>query len=122
ATIPNRVDARANFIGEITSPGSVTLDASTTLGHIVFNNANRYTISGNGTINLQTSAGHASIAMQTGDHSILVPINLLSDTDIIGPGALTAVNIDGPAGLIVGSPASVTARRIRTGALTINGS
>jgi len=85
------------------------------------------------------SGGKADITLASGGHSVNVPMNLLSNTDIIGPGTLTAgnivntatlsiqtnvlaANVDGSGTTTVAAGKSFTAARIRQSALIADGS
>jgi hypothetical protein len=87
-SIPNGVDAIANFSTNITALSTVTLDSPVTLGTLNFNSLQSYTIAGASSLTLQTSSGNASINVQAGSHEISVPIMLNSDTVINGPGII----------------------------------
>jgi hypothetical protein len=137
ATTPTGVDATANLMSAITSPRTITIDAPTTLGHINFNNANRYTLAG-GTITMQVSGGSADITLTSGNHTIGGPLNLVSNTNISGNGILTtgtitnsaalaiqtdtiAGAIDGTGSISVGVGHALTADHVRQSALAVTG-
>ena len=119
-TVPNSVDATANFLGNITAPSTVTLDSSVTLGNLNFNSSQSYTIAGSSNLILQVSSGTASMNLLTGSHEISVPVVINSDTVISGPGTLDlSGGISGSHTLTV--LGNLTATSIQVDALTIGG-
>ena len=96
-SVPNGVDATANFSGNIAAPSTVTLDSSVTLGTIIFKSSQSYNLAGGSNLILQTSSGNASINVLTGSHEISVPVVINSDTVISGAGTLDlSGGISGP--------------------------
>jgi hypothetical protein len=96
--VPNVAEAVANFGTVITSPHTVSVDAPQTVGSIVFNNANSYTIAGPSVITLDAT-GPAGIEVVNGNHTIAVPVilndNLVANVTPVAntltiSGALTA--------------------------------
>jgi len=75
-SVPNAVDAAANFLGMIEDQSTVQVQSPVTLGTINFSNANSYTIAGPAEITLQTSSGDARITVEQGDHTISAPLSL----------------------------------------------
>jgi autotransporter-associated beta strand protein len=73
---------QANFYGSITAPSTINVDGANTVGRITFDNANRYTLGGAGSIILDDSADQSQINVRTGSHTIAVPVTLASDTII----------------------------------------
>lgn len=137
-TIPSGVDRRANFLDGITSPRTVDVDGGYVVGHLRFDNASRYTLGGAGSLTLQVSGGKASVTLTSGNHTIGVPLNLVSNTDIAGTGTLTTSNITNAgslsiqANLIAGSIDGIgtttvaagkllRASRVRQSAMVVNG-
>ena len=115
--VPNGVDAIANFSRNITAPSTVTLDSPVTLGTLVLNSPQSYTIAGAANLILQSS-GTASINVLTGNHEISVPVVINSDTVINAAGTL---NLSGG---ITGNHAltvlgTLTATSIQVDTLTI---
>ena len=90
--VPNGVDAIANFSGTILEPSTVTLNSPMTLGTLIFNSPQSYTLAGPSYLILQTSSGEATIEVLVGSHEISVPVVINSDTIISGAGTL---NISG---------------------------
>jgi hypothetical protein len=116
--IPDGVDSTANFSGTITEPSTVTLDSPVTLGTLIFNSDQSYTLAGTGSVILQVSSGTASINVQAGSHEISVPMIMSSDTTITGAGTLDlSGGISGNHALTV--LGNLTATSIEVDALTI---
>ncbi len=87
-TIPNAVDAEADFYGAITANSTVYTDQPITVGTINFNNANKYVITGSSTLTLQASTGNAQVIVQQGTQELNLPITLASNTIFnVSPGA-----------------------------------
>lgn len=82
AALPNGIDTQANFYGAITSAATVTVDSAMTVGSIAFDNANRYTLAGPGTITMSASVDQAQINVLSGSHTIAAPMVLASDTQV----------------------------------------
>ena len=119
-SVPNGVDAAAGFSGNITAPSTVTLDSPVTLGALIFNSLQSYTLAGASTLTLQTSSGNASINVITGSHQISVPVIINSDTVISGAGTLDlSGGISGAHTLTVQS--TLTATSIQVDTLIIGG-
>jgi fibronectin-binding autotransporter adhesin len=86
-TAPSGVGAVATFSNVITGNRTVTVDADTTLGTVNFDSPFNYTLAGNHTLTMQAPAPlHAvmsvSAAHGNGQHTIGVPVQISSDTDI----------------------------------------
>ena len=67
--IPQGVDDTASFGGSITSAATVTLDVPRTVGTVLFDNSNAYTIAGTATniyLTMQVSSGSAAITSLSG--------------------------------------------------------
>jgi sialidase-1 len=76
---PNAAGQTATFGNVITAPRTVTLDAPQTVGHVLFDSAQSYTIAGSPTLQFSTP-GTASITVAQGNHTIAVPISMTSST------------------------------------------
>ena len=77
--VPGGAGAQATFGSIITAPRTVNVDGSYTLGAMVFDNANSYTLSGTG-ITIATASGPGSITVNTGTHTISAALTLSADT------------------------------------------
>ncbi len=74
-TVPNSVDAQANF-GTVTSNQyAVNVDGAKTVGTMSFSGANSYTLSGS-TITFQATNGAPAIVTGSGNHTIAAPVTL----------------------------------------------
>jgi len=77
---PNGSDVEADFLGEISANQTVSNSASITLGTIRFQNAHTYTLSGTGSLTLQSTLGWAYVVVQQGAQQINLPTTIASDT------------------------------------------
>ena len=85
STLPDGPGVQATFGSVITTPQTVTLDETTTVGNLQFNNENSYTIAqgaGGGSLILDNAGAAAIINVSAGNHSISAPITLASDLNI----------------------------------------
>jgi len=96
-TVPNSVGAAANFFGIINQARTVTVDNAFTVGSMTFNNANSYTIAGDGVsghgITLSNS-GTAFISVLAGSHTISAPLALSNPVNITAASG-TSLTISG---------------------------
>lgn len=92
--VPNGIDAKATFGSAINAPRTVTLDSPQTVGTLKFDNVNRYTLAGPGTITIQ-STGTGSINSVSGSHTISAPLHLASKTQIQAFGFGNTLTITG---------------------------
>ncbi len=97
-TIPNAVDAEADFFGAITANSTVYTDLPITVGTINFNNPNKYVITGSSNLTLQTSSGDAQVIVQQGTQELNLPITLASNT---------IFNVSSGANLVVANPLTI---------------
>jgi len=71
------------------APGTITLNAPETVGHIQFDGTNAWTISGSNTLTLQADAGGVSVlSALTGAHTIAVPISMQNSVMKTGTGTM----------------------------------
>jgi hypothetical protein len=80
--VPDAVNAVATFGSAITGGGrTVTMDASRTVGSMVFNNANSYTISGTPgqVLTFDRTANVTGITVNAGSHTIDAPVLSVDD-------------------------------------------
>jgi hypothetical protein len=84
--VPDGAGSIANLASAIQTSHAITNDAPHTVGHLVFDNSNTYTISGNSLLTLNTAAntnGNApSIDSLSGNQTISAPVALGSDTHV----------------------------------------
>ena len=84
AGVPDSIGALVNFSSVITAPVSVTLDGSKTVGAIVFDNANSYTIAPGtgGTLTLNNGLANALVTVNSGSHTIAAPVALAGNANL----------------------------------------
>jgi hypothetical protein len=82
---PNAQDAVANFMDNLYSDSTITLDSPATVGTINFKSVPRYTLGGPSALTL-SSTGTAQINVTTGNHTISAPLVIASNT-VIAAGA-----------------------------------
>src|SRR6185503_9899570 len=83
--VPWQAGETANFTATTTAPQTINVDTNNgagpyVLGHMNFDNANRYTIGGPGSLRFEEIVGNASIQVTSGSHTVIVPIQLASNT------------------------------------------
>jgi|GEM_PF-4050103 len=128
--IPNSADAFA-ILGSTygTSTRTVTINAPTTVGHILFDSTGKYTLGGSSTLTFQVSPGvdTARILLLKGSHDINAPVALGSTltVDVDDPIRTLAFggNISGSGGLVKLGPGTVSlkgAANTYTGGTTVN--
>ena len=102
--IPNSVGATAAFGTVPTSPTAVAVNGPKTLGALIFDNANAYTVTGGAAevITLENGIAAGAISVTTGNHTISAPIAL-----------------NGPINITHAIGTSITLGGIITGAKTI---
>ena len=138
STLPDGPGVQATFGSVITMPQTVTLDESTTVGNLQFNNQTSYTIAqgaGGGSLILDNAGAAAIINVSAGNHSISAPISIgaagvnvsVADGDLL----TVSGSISGTGGIIksaagtlllsgVNSYGGVTS--VNGGTLVVNGS
>lgn len=85
---PNAAGTNADFTAQA-APTSLNLDAAQTVGHVRFDGANAWTISGSNALTFQADVGGASVVATTsGTHSISTPVTFGSDLLKTGAGRL----------------------------------
>jgi hypothetical protein len=116
AVVPTGVTSIAGFLGKITAPRTVTIDAARTIGAIIFDNANRYTLtSGSLTVGDVTNPGTIEVA--SGSHVISTILTFAGNTQInIASGQ--ALTLSGGTSTI---NANQTVTKVGDGTLTISG-
>jgi len=93
-SVPNAVDAGANFGTVTTAAHTVAVDSPQTVGTINFSSPNSYTVAGASALTLDVSSGQAGINVTAGSHSITAPLMLNKDTTISSTTG-TGVSISG---------------------------
>ena len=112
--VPNASGAVATFGTAITAPATLSVDNAKTVGRMVFNNANGYTIAGGvaDVITLADGAGTPEISVTLGSHTISAPVVLGQNANVSAEVG-TTLTISGG---INGGTNSLT----KTGAGTVN--
>jgi hypothetical protein len=112
--VPNASGAVATFGTAITAPATISVDNAKTVGRMVFNNANSYTIAGGvaDVITLADGAGTPEISVTLGSHTISAPV-VLGQNANVSAAVGTTLTISGG---ITGGSNSLT----KTGAGTVN--
>ena len=77
---PDAATATAYFGPAISAPRTVTLNAPKTVGAMVFNNANSYTIAGSNTITIGDGSSPQAVQVSNGSHTISADLALASNT------------------------------------------
>ena len=120
---PTAAGKVASFGPAITAPRTVTLDAPRTVGQLLFNNANAYTIAGSSALTLD-GTGSVAITVSNGSHAVTAPLSLAKDANITVGAAgstLTLSALQPSAVAITKAGAGVLAvNNVRAGSLTVN--
>jgi hypothetical protein len=91
--VPNNDQVEVRFGPAATADATVLTDANVMAQRLVFDNANKYSISGTGTLTLQASTGNASIGVTLGAHEIQTALTLGSNLTLTTqPGTRLDVN------------------------------
>jgi autotransporter-associated beta strand protein len=93
-TVPNAIDATANFGTVITATRTVTVNAAQTVGSINFSSPIAYNVAGSSTLTMDVGSGGAGIDVTAGAHTISAPI-VLNDNLTVTSAASTGVNLSG---------------------------
>lgn len=96
-TAPNAADVQAKFgSAAISAAHTVTVDSPQTVGEMLFDGSNAYTIAGPATITFQRAAGPGAITVASGTHTIAAPIVVTNSLNIQTPAAGAQLLITGP--------------------------
>lgn len=95
--VPNGPGAVATLGSKITAARTVSVDAPQTVGKVVFDNANSYTLGGAGPLSLQATTDRATIEVKQGAHVVNTLVTLDSPTTITLETSGSTLTI-GPAG------------------------
>jgi autotransporter-associated beta strand protein len=109
--IPEFQGATANF-GNTSKPATVTLDGNWSIGTLLFNSSNSYTLSpGNGgSLTMDNGAATADITDLSGSHYITAPVALNSNVQITTAGGSQLTisgNVTGPGGVTISGAGTV---------------
>jgi hypothetical protein len=88
--VPNAVDQKALFGPKISAASTVIIDSALTLNGMTFNNANKYALSGTGSITL--AGASPIVTVTTGTHEIQVPVILASNAVVNATGGVLDFN------------------------------
>jgi autotransporter-associated beta strand protein len=82
--VPSGPTALAGFLGKITGPRTVSLNGNRSVGTMVFDNVNKYTIARgtSGTLSIGDGLNAGAIYVVRGNHEISAPINVGGDVGI----------------------------------------
>jgi hypothetical protein len=105
--IPNGVDSTASFLSLSTSPQTVFTNIATTVGTMVFDNANTFVVAGVGSLTMDSSSGTAHINVVQGSHKLNLPL-YLNDNTIANVAAGGTLTIADPLTLVGGSTLTKT--------------
>ena len=95
---PDSIGAAANFLNIINAPRTVTVNGAFTVGDLTFDNANSYTIAGDGVTGhgiTVDGTGTADVIILNGSHTIAAPIALTDSLEILASSG-TALTLSGP--------------------------
>lgn len=74
--------AAIGFLDAIAGAATVSLDGPATAGSLHFNNANAYTLSGDGSLTLDETNGAPALVAEQGVHTVAVPAALAENTTV----------------------------------------
>jgi hypothetical protein len=80
--IPSGSGAEVRLTGAINTAHTVTLDSPRTIGHLVFDNANRYTLAGSSTLTINGASPMTGIEVRSGNHTVGAPVSFTSTATI----------------------------------------
>ncbi len=119
---PGGVGTTTVFGSAITANRTVTLDAARTVGYLVFNDNNQYTLAGSQTLTLQASGGSSQINVSGGGSArIEAPLALANDLVVNQNSAGATLEITGTVSgtnrnlTVGGSDATIISGAIQTG-------
>ncbi len=93
--VPNATGVTAILGPVITAARMVTVDTPVTLGALVFNNANTYTVGGTATLSLDATTGDASASLLAGSHEITAPLALVDSLNLSLTSAAETLTLSG---------------------------
>ena len=123
---PNAATDTAYFGPKITAAHAVTLDAAKTVGDVVFNNSNSYTIAGANTLTIGDGSTAKTVQVSNGSHTISAPVSMASNVtyDVTSGQSLAVTGpISGGGSLtkISGGTLSLSGSNSYTGDTAVNG-
>jgi hypothetical protein len=122
--VPSGAGSIANLASSITTSSVITNDVAHTVGHLVFDSVNGYTIDGSATLTLDRASAFApTIDVTSGNHSVTAPLALAKNTQVTvnANSTLTASNLATTAfGLSKYGAGTLVLNRARLGSLAID--
>ena len=118
--IPNQPKDIATFASTITAPSVVTLDGNHTLGGLIFNSPQSYTLAAGtgGLLTFNAGTGTSTINVLSGTHTIAAPIALQSNLLVTVTNASDSIilsgGINGSGGLTTGGNGAVSLSGVNT--------
>src|SRR5439155_26637997 len=126
-SLPDGVDTQATFGSVIAASRTVSVDNNVTVGTLLFDNANAYTLSGSSSITLATTGGAASVTVNNGSHTIASPLVLsaANTTFAVTPAAsVLTVSADlsaGASAITKTGAGTVQFKNVRAASLNVSG-
>jgi hypothetical protein len=122
--VPNGVGANAAFIQTISAPRTVTVDAPTTVGSMLFSSGFAYTVDGSQTLTFSGSS--TSMGVSVGSHVISAPVVIASGfSGTVSAGAAMAMGSvtvnSGVTASLNGDGSFSAATLLNNGAVTVRG-
>ena len=99
------------FMSAITAARTITIDGPKTVGKLTFDNANSYTLAGDGPLNFDNAGTPATINVVSGSHTISAPLAIAAGTTLTrtGAGTLTISGVQNHrAGAVLNATGGVT--------------
>jgi T5SS/PEP-CTERM-associated repeat protein len=85
---PNVSGVSASFLGAITAPRTINIDAAKAVASLAFDNEHSYTLAGPGPLQFD-NRGYTSVQADTGEHTISAPLSIAENTTLTKRGAGT---------------------------------
>src|SRR6185295_14198137 len=108
-SVPNAVDATADFLDVITTAHTIFTDTPVTVGSMTFNNPNSYVIAGAGSLSIDVSSGSGALNVSgaSGSHKINLPL-FINDNTTANIAANTTLTLADPVVVAGGSALTKT--------------
>jgi autotransporter-associated beta strand protein len=114
--VPGSATGIAGFLGKITLPRTVTVDGARTIGSMIFDNVNRYTLT-SGALTIGDPSNPGTIEVAQGSHTISSALTFAGNTQInIASGQALTIALSTTA-----INANQTVTKVGDGTLTISG-
>jgi hypothetical protein len=122
--VPDGPGLTANFTFQLSSGATVNLGNSRSVGHVVFNSANGYTLTGS-TLVLDNTNFTATVTVAAGSHTIEAPLSIVSNLAIAVNAAESTLTLTQPVqsalGITKSGPGALVSGDIDAASLTISG-